>query len=218
MNCLIVAATSLEIKSFIQHCRTTEKLSHIDLELDFLITGVGLLNTSYSLLKHLQVKKPDVVFEAGIAGTFSEKYQPGSVVVVKDEVIADLGVDEKDGYKDVFDLKLASPNQFPFTRKKLFNPNTVMIQRTGLPAVSSISVNQITSSRKKAELYKTKYKAAVENMEGAAVHYVCLREHIPFIQLRSISNYVGDRNKKNWKLKESVQQLNNELIRLVESL
>ena len=84
--------------------------------------------------------------------------------------------------------------------------------------MSSISVNQITSSRKKAELYKTKYKAAVENMEGAAVHYVCLRENIPFIQLRSIFELCGRPQQKNWKLKESIQQLNNELIRLVESL
>jgi futalosine hydrolase len=55
-------------------------------------------------------------------------------------------------------------------------------------------------------------------MEGAAVHYVCVREKIPFVQIRSISNYIGDRNKKNWKIKEAVGTLNTELIRLVESL
>jgi futalosine hydrolase len=218
MNCLIVAATSLEIKMFIQHCRTTEKLNHIDLQLDFLITGVGMLNTSYALLKHVQVKQPHVVVNAGIAGSFSTKYAPGSVVVVKDEVIADLGVTEKDGYKDLFDLKLQQASQFPFTKKKLSNPHTVMIQRTKLPAVTGISVNQITTSGKTAELYTTKYKAVIENMEGAAVHYVCLREQIPFVQIRSISNYVGDRNKKNWMMDEAVKNLNTELIRLVESL
>lgn len=218
MNCLIVAATSLEIKSFIQHCRTTEKLNHIDLQLDFLITGVGMLNASYSLLKHVQVKQPHVVIHAGIAGSFSSKYPPGSVVVVKNEIIADLGVTEKDGYKDVFDLKLQQASQFPFLRKRLSNPNTVMLHRTKLPVVTSVSVNQITTSKKTAELYTTKYKASIENMEGAAVHYVCLREQIPFVQIRSISNYAGDRNKKNWKIGDAVKNLNTELIRLVESL
>jgi futalosine hydrolase len=82
----------------------------------------------------------------------------------------------------------------------------------------SITVNQITTTKKKTELYKKKYKGAIENMEGAAVHYVCLKENIPFVQIRSISNYVGDRNKKNWKIKEAVANLNTELIRLVESL
>ncbi len=218
MNCLIVAATSLEIKSFISHCRTTEKLNHIDLELDFLITGVGMLNTSYSLLKHLQVKQPHLVVNAGIAGSFSNKYAPGAVVTVKEEVMADLGVTEKDGYKDVFDLKLQQASQFPFVKKKLSNPHKVLIQRTKLPVVTSVSVNQITTSKKTATIYIDKYKASIENMEGAAVHYVCLRENIPFVQIRSISNYVGDRHKKNWKIAEAVQNLNSELIRLVESL
>jgi futalosine hydrolase len=218
MNCLLVSATSLEISPFIQHCRNSEKLDYIDLKLDFLITGVGMLNTTYALLKHIQLKKPDVVIDAGIAGTFTKKHVPGSVVVVKNELLADLGVDEKDGYKDVFDLKLMPQNQFPFAKKRLMNPHTAFLERTSLPQVNSISVNQITTSKKKAFLYQTKYKAHIENMEGAAVHYVCLREKIPFVQIRSISNFVGDRNKKNWKLKEAVGALNVELIRLVESL
>ena len=168
MNCLLVSATSLEISPFIQHCRNSYKLDYIDLHLDFLITGVGMLNTTYALMKHLQLKRPTVVIDAGIAGTFSNKSE--------------------------------------------------FLERTSLPQVNSISVNQITTSKKKAELYQTKYKAHIENMEGAAVHYVCLREKIPFVQIRSISNVVGDRNKRNWKLKEAVNNLNTELIRLVESL
>ncbi|MBY0476137.1 MAG: futalosine hydrolase [Chitinophagaceae bacterium] len=218
MNCLIVSATILEIKPFIEHCRISNKLDYIDLQLDFLITGVGSLNSSYALMKHLQVKKPDVIIMAGIAGAFSTKLSLGSTVVIKEEALADLGVQEKDGYKDVFDLKLLAPNQPPYTKKKLLNPFTVLMERTKLPKVGSVTVNQITGSKKTAELYSRKYKAAVENMEGAALHLVCLNENIPFVQIRSISNYVGERNKKKWKLKEAVTNLNTELIRLVESL
>lgn len=218
MNCLVVSATILEIKPFIQHCRISNKLDFIDLQLDFLITGVGSLNTSYALMKHLQVKKPDVIIMAGIAGSLSTKLQLGDVVVIKDEALADLAVQEKDGYKDVFDLKLLAPNQFPYTKKKLVNPFSVLMERILLPQVSSVTVNQITSSKKTAELYHKKYKATIENMEGAALHLVCIKENIPFVQIRSISNYVGQRNKKKWQLKEAVQNLNAELIRLVESL
>lgn len=218
MNCLLVSATSLEISPFIQHCRNSDKLDSIDLQLDFLITGVGMMNTTYALMKHLQVKKPDIVVNAGIAGSFHQKLMPGSVVAVKEEILADLGVTEKEGYKDVFDLKLLGASQFPFNKKKLQNPSPEFLKRTGLPPVTSISVNQITTQKKTADIYRLKYKPDIENMEGAAVHYVCLKEQIPFIQLRSISNYVGDRNKKKWKLKEAVSVLNTELIRLVEGL
>lgn len=218
MNCLVVSATILEIKPFIEHCRNTSKLDYIDLHLDFLITGVGSINCTYSLMKHLQIKKPDVIIMAGIAGAYSKKLNLGNVVVVKDESLADLGVQEKDGYKDVFDLKLLPANQFPFKRKKLINPFTVLANRTALPKVSSVTVNQISSSKKTADLYSEKYKASIENMEGAAFHFVCMKENIPFVQIRSISNYVGERNKKKWLLKDAVQNLNTVLIRLIESL
>lgn len=218
MNCLVVSATILEIKPFVEHSRISEKLDFIDLDLDFLVTGVGAVNTTYALMKQLQIKKPDVIIMAGIAGAFSKKLIPGDVVAVKEEALADLGVQEKEGYKDVFDLKLLAANEFPFTKKKLVNPFTTLIERTLLPEVTSITVNQITSSKKTAELYSKKYKAAVENMEGAALHLVCIKEHIPFVQIRSISNYAGERDKKKWQLKEAVDNLNKNLIRLIESL
>ena len=218
MNCLVVSATVLEIKPFIQHCRSTNKLDYIDLQLDFLITGVGAINTTYALMKHLQVKKPDIIIMAGIAGAMDRTMKLGDVVAVKYEALADLGVQEKDGYKDVFDLKLLAANEFPFKQKKLTNPFKVLMERTKLSLVGSITVNQISTSKKVAELYQTKYKAKIENMEGAALHLVCIKENIPFVQIRSISNYVGERNKQKWKLKEAVQNLNKELIRLVENL
>jgi len=55
-------------------------------------------------------------------------------------------------------------------------------------------------------------------MEGAALHYVCLMEKIPFVQIRGISNYIAERNKKNWNMKESISNLNNELIRLLKNI
>lgn len=55
-------------------------------------------------------------------------------------------------------------------------------------------------------------------MEGAALHYVCLMEKVPFIQIRAVSNYIAERNKKNWNMKSSIINLNTELIRLLDHL
>jgi futalosine hydrolase len=41
-------------------------------------------------------------------------------------------------------------------------------------------------------------------MEGAAFHYIGIMKSIPFIQIRGISNFVGERNKKNWKIDEAI--------------
>ena len=55
-------------------------------------------------------------------------------------------------------------------------------------------------------------------MEGAALHYVCLCEKIPFLQLRCVSNYVGERDKSKWEMTEAISNLNIELNKIIEIL
>jgi futalosine hydrolase len=52
-------------------------------------------------------------------------------------------------------------------------------------------------------------------MEGAAFHYIALMEKIPYIQLRAVSNMVGERDKSKWKMKEAINALNEQLITMV---
>ena len=37
-------------------------------------------------------------------------------------------------------------------------------------------------------------------MEGAALHYVGLMTQTPFLQIRTISNWVEKRHKENWNI------------------
>jgi futalosine hydrolase len=53
-------------------------------------------------------------------------------------------------------------------------------------------------------------------MEGAALHFIALHQKIPFIQLRSISNNVGERDKTKWKIKEAISNLNEELKNFID--
>ena len=62
------------------------------------------------------------------------------------------------------------------------------------------------------------FNADIETMEGAALHYVCLQEDIPFIQIRTISNFVGERDKTKWKLKDAIENLNIELDKLYNKI
>jgi len=87
-----------------------------------------------------------------------------------------------------------------------------------LKKATGISVNEITTDKKKVNLYRKSFNPVVESMEGAALHYVSLMEKIPFIQIRSISNYIAERNKCNWNMKEAVENLNKELISILLQL
>lgn len=218
MNCLLTAATTKEITPFIKHIRESKKLFHIDLNIDILITGIGLTATTYHLAKQFGIKRPDLVIQAGVAGSFDKKVPPGGVVVIKQDTIADESVVELKKLKTLFDLKLVPQNKPPYTKGWLINPDKILLKRTKLQPVKGISVNQITTSPKIIGFYKDHFNPVTESMEGAALHYTCLLEKIPFLQIRSISNFIGERNKKNWNLKDAITNLNYELIRLLESI
>ena len=91
MNWLLVAATTKEISPFLNYYRHSGN----NMDIDILITGIGLTAASYSLTKQLSMKKPGLVVQAGIAGCFGKNILQGSVVVVKQDTIADLSVIEK---------------------------------------------------------------------------------------------------------------------------
>ena len=43
-------------------------------------------------------------------------------------------------------------------------------------------------------------------MEGAAFYYCCMKENIPCVQIRTISNFVSDK-KKDWEPKKAIDSL-----------
>ena len=77
--------------------------------------------------------------------------------------------------------------------------------------VDGVTVNEISTRNSVINYYRDQLGAVSESMEGAALHYVGLKEKIPFMQLRSLSNFAGERDKKKWKMQESISNLNREL-------
>ena len=211
MNILLIAATAVEIEPFLNAYRRGEMDAG---QIDICITGIGLNATTYSIMKQLQIKRPSLVVQAGIAGCFDERVKKGSVFMVKKDTIADLGVMEKGQLQTVFDMKLVQANQFPYSKGWLINRNP-LLQKLPYRKVSSISVNAISTGKSVIQQYRDHFTPVLESMEGAALHYTCLQEGIPFLQLRAVSNYVGERNKKKWAFRESIENLNNALIQLL---
>ncbi len=216
MNCLVVTATVIEIMPFLEQYRA-KKAMPADIQIDVLVTGIGLTATTYSLTRQLQIKRPDIIIQAGVGGCFDTAIPLGSVLAIKQETIADLGVTEHGQLKTLFDLKLVAKNQYPFSKGWLVNKSEAL-KKVKLKKVRGVSVNEITTSKQKVKLYRETFNPVVESMEGAALHYVCLMEKIPFLQIRSVSNYIGERHKKKWNLKESIINLNNELTSLLYNL
>ena len=214
MLTLLVSATEFEINETAIWLKNSHKL-HNTREAELLISGIGQLQTAYALQKRIQSRRPDLVIQAGIGGSVSNEDLGKSFAVVSDQ-IADLGVLEKDGFRNVFEMGLAAPDRHPFNQGKLINPYRTLLDWTDLPQSAGITVNEIKSDNFTG--YQRNPGSVVESMEGAALHYVCLMENIPFLQIRAVSNLMGERDKTRWKIKEAIKSLNESLVSLIQKL
>jgi len=206
---LIVSATNIEIKPLLN---SSNKISDNNFEAilnghkaDIIITGVGINAMTYAITKAIIKNNYKFIILVGIAGSFNSQHKIGSVVNVMSEEFSDLGVKTNNGFVDIFDMKLCNANEFPYSNKKLDNYTLINNHIiNNLPPVSGSTVQTIISSSKSSIATKTD----VESMEGAAFFYCCMMEKQAFIQIRSISNFVGETDKAKWNIPLAVSSLN----------
>lgn len=204
MAILLCAATEFEIKPTLEWMQQ----QGLNNDIDVLITGVGLLAATFSITKKVRSSKPKLLLQAGIAGCFDEGIQLGTSVVVLRDTIGDLGVLQNSTFTSAFDMGLLKPYEHPWTLGKLENPHTELIKAAGLVLADGVTVNEISTNADRISYYKNGLGSTIETMEGAALHFIGLMEDIPFLQLRSFSNYVGERDKEKWQLPEAVRNVN----------
>lgn len=217
MHILLVASTTFEIQPVIDFLQQQERplQGHTAA---VLVTGVGMLHTAYRLCQSLQQQRPGLLLQAGIGGSFLPELSPGKVVLVERELAGDLGVEENGIFKDITDMGFLPANEPPYSNKWLVNAQAGRWAHLQLPLVKGLSVNEITTRPERMAQLQQMYGVAVESMEGAAFHYVALQEGIPFLQLRAVSNYVGERDKSKWKIQEAIASLNVQLLNILQSL
>lgn len=219
---LIVSATPFEIAASIKYLEDNFSLKEGSfvrgpLSVDILITGVGMVNTSFHLTRHLPGHPPyNLAINAGIAGCFDRSVPLATVANVVRDTFGDIGVTESDGsFLDVFDLRFADRAETPFEDGWLVNdPEGAAF----LPNMSSVTVNTVTGTVNGIERLQGKYNPQLESMEGAAFAYVCSMMEQKYLQIRSVSNYIEPRNRSNWKVEEALDSLNEVMISILNAI
>jgi len=177
--------------------------------MDVLISGVGIASATFNITKQLLHHHYDLVIQAGVAGLFNNIHSNGNglpqiteVVTVSKDVFGDLGAYEQQQFKSMNDLQLS------YDLEWFHNNNQPLLDKLPYKKVAGVTVNTVTDDKTIINALQQKWRPIVESMEGAALHYVCNEKEIPFVQLRAICNYVGERDKTKWQLKEAIEKLN----------
>ncbi|MEO6037835.1 MAG: futalosine hydrolase [Saprospiraceae bacterium] len=224
MDLLLIAATPFEIaptlnflqQSFVTHDKGVFQRGKLTVRP--LITGLGMVAAAWQLGLAFGRQRPGLALQAGVAGALDPQWKIGDVVHVVTERFGDLGVEEADGrLTDLFELDFLKADVSPFTDGRLVN--AAASENRFLPTVNGLTVNKVHGAAISIAAIREKYPdAQVESMEGAAFFYACQLAEVPFLEIRSISNYVEPRNREAWDLPLAIENLNIVLRSLLESL
>lgn len=207
MKILLVAATYQEIEPFIQkYAPKFNADSFIKIgknEVKILITGVGMVSTSYALGKAFTQDKYDLALNVGIAGSFYRNIKMGQLVEVREDILSELGAEDDEEFVSLEQMEMG---EVEFTASDKF------VIKGGLRKVTSITVNTVHGNEESISEIRERVNPTIETMEGASFFYACEEAETEALQVRCISNYVEKRNRENWNLPLAVKNLNDWLI------
>lgn len=211
---LIVSATFKEIEGLFQEPLANPQLgvlyplSMFGPNVEFIVTGVGGVATSFCLGQLASKNTYDVWINIGLAGTFNYEVQLGHVFAISEDRFADLGAEDHEQFLDVFSLGIDDSNRRPFKNGKLipidFKDGKFI---SHLEKLRAATVNKAHGNVFSIANFVSSNNVEIESMEGAAFFYAANLLDMPSIQLRSISNYIEPRDRSRWEIKLALENL-----------
>ncbi|HOW30791.1 MAG TPA: futalosine hydrolase [Bacteroidales bacterium] len=222
MKLLVVSATRIEVEEFVRslgqpisHSHNHIRFGGSNLDTEIIITGVGMVATSYQLGRLFAVNHYDLAINAGICGSFERSLAIGRVVQVVADSFGDLGAEDNDKWIPVSELVAAQKTGDQEIIADAGQYNDLV---TSLLPVKGVTVNTVHGNTASIERFRMHTDAGTETMEGAAFMYACKIAGLKFMQIRSISNYVEPRDTSKWNISLAISNLNNELQKIHTTL
>ena|SRR5438874_3519208 len=188
----------------------TTSYTHAGHEIVVLTTDVGMVATAAWCSGAMSNESFDLALNFGICGSFDPQLEPGRVVHVVSDRLAELGAEDGDEFLPIDALQLPADYEF-------MNANPPSIDALAkLPSVSAVTVNTVHGSDRSIAAVVARCAPQVESMEGAAFMYACQMHGVPFAQVRAVSNKIERRNRPAWRMIEAIARLNEAAVAIVE--
>lgn len=217
MKILVTAAEEQELRRAERAFDMVKKSKDVKAQVEFRLTGIGAVQACHCVTREVvaaaAVGEPyNLVVNLGIAGSYDlEAFPIGSAAVISREHFADLGFGSEEGFSDLFQYGILEKDCFPYTkgalaRQLLPYPHIEkVLEKYG--AGAGATVQCVTGTQARCNEIVAMYNPQIESMEGAGVYYAALMEKVPFFELRTVSNAVGERDTSKWESKAALDTL-----------
>ncbi|MGB9711720.1 MAG: futalosine hydrolase [Dissulfurimicrobium sp.] len=217
---LLITPTRLELyalSSVVEFSKVVERnrLPHI-------VSGIGPGATAMTLTMIMERQRPEIVILVGIGGCYKDTgVGLEDVCLAESEIYGDLGRCTPKGVEPIEIGNERIPMMFPLKDRwtRFLKPDFFKIlDGIGIKAIPMVTVSCASADFERAARLKHRFKAAVENMEGAAAAQVCSLYYAPLIELRGISNYAGDPDKARWTTEGALKKTATVLVSILNYL
>lgn len=205
MKILVLSATDKEIadaRTFFQQNRKQ------NLDLQFLVTGMGQLHSAFYLMRKLQNESFDLILQLGLCGSVSRSVELGSMVNIVSDRIIDLGASSDAGFIPFQDFLKENKQTISWNSNSDFQTPLLSQISKG----EGITANICHGDSFWVDYLQKQYPCAFESMEGASFFMVTSNFSFPALQIRAVSNYVELRNTSNWEKNLAIHNLNRFII------
>ena len=177
------------------------------------VGGYDKANAAHALTVLFETGRPPLVVQAGVAGAYpGTRLSTLDLVLADEEAYGDTGSSTPGGWVSCedFGLPLARVHGRDFFNCFPIDAGLVAAARDSLEGAEwpdptprlavgrCLTLSQVTGTAEAARTLAGRWGALAESMEGAAAAQVCALHSVPFLEIRAISNGVGDRRRDSW--------------------
>ncbi|MFV8829497.1 futalosine hydrolase [Alkalihalobacterium sp. APHAB7] len=198
---LIITSVEAEKEAILRGLKPTSSI-------DVVVSGVGIAAAAAATARVLATNTYDLVINAGIAGGFVGQAEVGSIVIANEIVAADFGTETSEGFVSIDELGFGSSRIE--ADKNLVEVVSKTFSNAGQTVTTGpiITVSTVTGTAETTEeMLRRVPSGKAEAMEGFGVATAAGQFGIPILEIRTISNAVGPRDRDAWRIKEALQTL-----------
>ncbi|GAC1574430.1 MAG: futalosine hydrolase [Candidatus Elarobacter sp.] len=167
---------------------------------DVVAVGVGPVEAAIGTARALAAAPYDACINAGIAGGFRDRCTVGDAVVCTREDYAELGLEDGSAFPLPGGLELVRMVEADAILMRPFLDGLIpVILGRGVTSAT------VTSTTARALVLAHRFRSDVESMEGFAVLRAAREAGVPAIEIRGVSNLVGERATNEWNFRAGAE-------------